>query len=106
VSPAIADGVDEYRDDEEMRGFPIVPPSFFGYVSCLRDRHGGARSRVILELRRATAQRDSRGRETSFFDGDPADLHAYHIVARLRGRAIGCSRIVPLANGRRAAVLG
>jgi hypothetical protein len=40
----------------------------------------------------------------TFIDADPADLHAYHVVARSEGRAIGCSRIVPLTNGQPSTV--
>jgi hypothetical protein len=30
-----------------------------------------------------------------FDDPDPADLMAYHVIARAEGRAVGCARIVP-----------
>ena len=36
-----------------------------------------------------------RRKEGNFDDPDPADMVAYHIIARWQGRAIGCARIVP-----------
>jgi hypothetical protein len=39
-----------------------------------------------------------RMNDGSFGDPDPVDLNAYHLVARSRGRAVGCARIVPPEN--------
>jgi hypothetical protein len=39
-----------------------------------------------------------RQADGSFFDGDEVDLKAYHIIARSHGRAVGCSRVMPLGD--------
>jgi hypothetical protein len=77
------------RGDHDRRPEGSTP----GWLAELREMrgriwHDGGRRPFFLQP------------DGSFVDADPADLHAYHIVARLQGRAIGCSRIVPLSKGR------
>jgi Acetyltransferase (GNAT) domain len=59
------------------------------------------RGRVIYEQGRRPSFRMIDG---SFDDPDPIDRHAYHIIARAQGRAVGCSRIMVMANGRPSTV--
>src|SRR5215831_517640 len=50
-----------------------------------------------------------RMNDGSFGDPDPVDVHAYHIVVRSQGRAVGCARIVPpesILSGFIASVIG
>jgi hypothetical protein len=54
------------------------------------------RGRVFYEEGRRTFFRLADG---SFHDSDPADLHAYHVIARSQGHAVGCARVLPLDVG-------
>jgi N-acyl-L-homoserine lactone synthetase len=54
------------------------------------------RGRVLYENGRRPAFRLPIGR---YADPDPLDVHAYHIIARSGGKAVGCVRTVPIAEG-------
>ena len=66
-----------------------VPPG--GWLTELREMRG----RVWYAAGRRPSFLMPDG---SFCDSDPADLEAFHIIARSAGRAVGCARVMPLVN--------
>jgi len=63
------------------------PPAWLSEVREMRGR-------VFYDQGRRPFFRFADG---SFHDSDPADLHAYHVIARSQGHAVGCARVMPLA---------
>lgn len=72
------------RRDRSAGGSP-------GWLSEIREMRG----RIIYDSKRRPQFLRQDG---SFDDSDPVDLEAYHLIARLQGRAVGCARIVPLRD--------
>jgi hypothetical protein len=66
-----------------------VPPG--GWLQELREMRG----RICYAAARHPSFLMPDG---SFCDSDPADLEAFHVIARSGGRAVGCARVLPLAN--------
>jgi hypothetical protein len=73
------------------------------------DCHSEAWLAEVAEMRGCVLYQQGRRpsflrSDGSFDDADPIDLNAYHILARLQGRLVGCARIVLLKDIESAAV--
>ena len=74
----------------DERGTDRTSTSAPAWLAEVREMRG----RVLYDEGRRPFFRLPNG---SFYDSDPADLHAYHVIARSQGRAVGSARVLPLA---------
>jgi hypothetical protein len=75
-----------FLDQQAVDRPRIMPPAWLTEVREMRGK-------IFYDQGRRPFYRLPDG---SFHDSDPADLYAYHVIARSQGRAVGYARVMPL----------